>query len=53
MQEFPTLLKKLLRKDYNAISGGFKATGLYPFSPETALAKLPAERLHPKSMRYC
>jgi hypothetical protein len=44
MQEFPTLLKKLMRKDYsNAIIRGFKATGLYPFSPETALAKLPAE----------
>jgi hypothetical protein len=29
MQEFPTLLKKLIRKDYsNAIIGGFKATGL-------------------------
>jgi hypothetical protein len=44
MQEFPTLLKKLMRKDYsNAIIRGFKATGLYPFSPKTALAKLPAE----------
>ncbi len=59
MQEFPTLLKKLMRKDYsNAIMGGFKATGLYPFSPETALAKLPAETREvtskvPKSMRYC
>jgi hypothetical protein len=44
MQEFPSLLKKLMQKDSsNAIIGGFKATGLYPFSPETALSKLPAE----------
>jgi hypothetical protein len=44
MQEFPTLLKKLMRKDYSkVIIGGFKATDLYPFSPETALVKLPAE----------
>jgi hypothetical protein len=33
-----------MRNDYsNATIGGSKATGLYPFSPETALAKLAAE----------
>jgi hypothetical protein len=44
-QVFPTLLKELLEsKDYGpAIRSGFETTGLYPFSMEKALSKLPVE----------
>jgi len=44
-QVFPTLLKELLTsKDYGpAIQIGFETTGLYPFSMEKALSKLPEE----------
>jgi hypothetical protein len=43
-QEFPRLLKKLLTKDYSeSIRSGFETCGLYPFSLEKALAKLPEE----------
>jgi hypothetical protein len=44
-QVFPTLLRKLLTtKDYGpTIRSGFKTTGLYLFSMEKALSKLPEE----------
>ncbi len=44
-QVFPTLLRELLTsKDYGpAIRSGFETTGLYPFSMEKALSKLPVE----------
>jgi hypothetical protein len=41
---FPSLLKKLLEKDYsNSIISGFESCGLFPFSLEKALKKLPKE----------
>jgi hypothetical protein len=43
-QAFPKLLNLLMQKDFsNAISGGFEATGIYPFNPNRVLAKLPHE----------
>jgi hypothetical protein len=43
-QSFPALLGKLLEKDWGGpIRSGFAATGLYPFSLERVLAKLPKE----------
>lgn len=42
---FPSLLKKLLEKDYgDSIRSGFQATGIFPFNPERVLAKLPTEQ---------
>jgi len=43
-QEFPSLLKQLLDKDYKkAIISGFECTGLFPLNPDRVLAKLPKE----------
>lgn len=41
---FPTLLKKLLEKDFgSAIRSGFESTGIFPVNLERALSKLPEE----------
>jgi hypothetical protein len=43
-QSFPGLLGQLLEKDFGpCIRSGFESTGLFPFSLEKALSKLPAE----------
>jgi len=43
-QCFPGLLNELMEKDYSAsVRSGFETTGLYPFSMEKALSKLPKE----------
>jgi hypothetical protein len=43
-QSFPGLLRALLEKDFGpSLRSGFESTGLYPFSVEKALSKLPSE----------
>lgn len=43
-QAFPSLLKKLLEKDYsNSIISGFATCGLFPLDLEAALSRLPKE----------
>jgi hypothetical protein len=43
-QVFPTLLKKLMEKDYSeAIRSGFESCGLFPLNPKKGLDKLPKE----------
>lgn len=44
-QEFPSLLVKLLEKDYGpAITAGFEACGIYPLNADRALSRLPPEQ---------
>jgi hypothetical protein len=43
-QVFPSLLAKLLEKDYsNSIRSGFECTGIFPVNVERALSRLPDE----------
>jgi hypothetical protein len=42
---FPSLLKKLLEKDFgDAIRSGFACTGIFPFNADRVLAKLPQDQ---------
>lgn len=44
-KDFPGLLRQLMEKDFSeSIRSGFECCGIYPFSMERALQKLPEER---------
>lgn len=52
-KEFPALLKKLMEKDYSeSIKSGFACCGIFPFSLERALSKMPPTTVEIESQMH-
>ena len=50
-QEFPALLKNLLKKDYsNSIISGFECSGIFPLNPARPLSRLPPDEAEVESL---